>query len=80
MFAQAIYEIRVLLAGYLGSQNTGDMSVRQAAHLAYALHNQAEAVLSGQQADFSGTHSMLRAMDDMLHSNYAKRFSSDLPA
>lgn len=41
VLAQAIYEIRVLLSGYLGSENEGELPVRQAAHLAYALHNQA---------------------------------------
>ena len=39
LLAQAVYEIRLLLAGYLGSQSTADNAVRQAAHLAYALHN-----------------------------------------
>ncbi len=46
--AQAVFEIRVLLADYLGSGNTGDLPVRQAAHLAYALHSQALAVLEGR--------------------------------
>jgi hypothetical protein len=34
-----------LLSGYLGTQSSGDISVRQAAHLAYALHNEALAIL-----------------------------------
>ena len=48
ILAQAIYEIRLLLSGYLGSQNKGDTSVREAAHLAYALHNEALAVIEGK--------------------------------
>ena len=80
MFAQAIYEIRGLLAGYLGSENTGDISVRQAAHLAYAFHNQAESVLSGQPADLANSLSIIRATDEMFNSNYAQIFNTDLPA
>jgi len=49
--AWALYEIRVLLAGHLGSDNPGDPAVRQAAHTAHALHNQALAVLEGRSFD-----------------------------
>lgn len=45
--ALALYQIRILLSDYLGSQNEGDIVVRQAAHLAYALHNEALAVVEG---------------------------------
>ena len=47
VLAFAVYEIRLLLAHHLGSDDTPDPSVRTAAHLAYALHNQADAVLHG---------------------------------
>lgn len=47
ILAQAVYDIRVLLSGYLGSNVNADPSVRIAAHLAYALHNDALAVLEG---------------------------------
>jgi len=52
--ALALYQIRVLLSGYLGSQSEGDMSVRQAAHLAYALHNEALALVEGGSFDSAG--------------------------
>lgn len=44
ILAFAVYELRLLLAGHLGSEATADPAVRAAAHLAYALHNQALAV------------------------------------
>jgi hypothetical protein len=34
ILAQGIYEIRLLLSGYLGSENSGDPVIRRAAHLA----------------------------------------------
>jgi len=36
ILARALYEVRLLLSGYLGSQTVADINVRQAAHLAYA--------------------------------------------
>ncbi len=47
LMAAAIYEIRILLASYLGSENDANSDVRLAAHLAYALHNEAENLLTG---------------------------------
>ena len=46
--ALALYQIRILLSGYLGTSSKGDISVRQAAHLAYASHNEALAILPFQ--------------------------------
>lgn len=51
VLAFAVYEIRLLLASHLGSGNQSDLSIRAAAHLAYALHNQADAVLQGGTFD-----------------------------
>lgn len=51
ILAFAVYEIRLLLAGHLGSEDTTEPAVRAAAHLAYALHNQALAVLEGRSFD-----------------------------
>ena len=48
LMSAAIYEIRGLLSGFLGSGNEGESCVRLAAHLAYALHNEALAVLEGE--------------------------------
>jgi hypothetical protein len=53
ILAQGIYEIRQLLSGFLGSENAGEPCVRRAAHLAYALHNEALAVIDGGTFDAS---------------------------
>lgn len=47
LMAAAVYEIRQLLSLYLGSECDADDSVRLAAHLSYALHNDALAILEG---------------------------------
>ena len=47
ILAPGIHEIRLLLAGYLESQNAGDPVVRRAAHLAYALHHEALSIIDG---------------------------------
>jgi hypothetical protein len=51
LLARALYEIRLLLAPYLGSDCEADLPVREAAHLAYALHNEALAVVEGSGFD-----------------------------
>lgn len=66
----ALYQIRVLLSSYLGSQNEGDMSVRQAAHLAYALHNEALALVEGGSFDPTTVIRRLEAVDAMLSSEF----------
>jgi hypothetical protein len=78
VFAQAIYEIQVLLAGYLGSQNSADLAVREAAHLAYALHNEALAVLSGKHLDVEASLSRIRAVDRIFTENFLPRFQAHL--
>jgi len=76
--ALALFEIRVLLSGYLGSQNDGDISVRQAAHLAYALHNEALALLEGGTFDAEAVKLRLAAVDGMLNSRFTDLFSKVL--
>ncbi|WJI15908.1 hypothetical protein MWN52_00925 [Pseudoxanthomonas winnipegensis] len=73
VLAFAITEIRQLLAGYLGSQADADLSVRIAAHLAYALHNQAHAVLEGKSFDTQQALRALGAVDSMLGTEYERR-------
>ena len=74
VLAQAICEIRTLLSGYLGSGNAGDMAVRQAAHLAYALHNQALATLDGKVFDVSEAIAQFGFADRVLGAGFAERF------
>lgn len=56
------------LSGHLGSQNDGDIGVRQAAHLAYALHNEALALVEGGTFDPESVNRRLAAVDEMLFS------------
>ena len=74
LFAHALYEIRVLLAGYLGSANAGDPAVRCAAHLAYALHDEALALTEGRSVSIDKAVDKLAIVDAMFGERYADRF------
>ena len=76
ILAQALYEIRVLLSSCLGSDNAGDLCVRQAAHLAYALHNEALSVMEGGSFETGHISDRLRAVDRMLGSDFFFRFAA----
>jgi len=75
VLAFAVYEIRLLLAHHLGRGDTPDPAVRAAAHLAYALHNQADAVLHGGTFDPQQAAEALGAVDRMLETNFQARLS-----
>jgi hypothetical protein len=77
--ALALFQIRVLLSSYLGSENDGDRSVRQAAHLAYALHNEALALLEGGSFDAEAVARRLSIVDEMLSSKFRELFARVLP-
>ncbi|GFM82597.1 hypothetical protein PSCICN_32890 [Pseudomonas cichorii] len=66
LLALALLEIRGGLADYLGSDVDAPISVRVAAHIAYALHNEAEAAYNN--ADFQIEHASLKitAIDQIL--------------
>lgn len=51
LLANALYKIRLLLSSYLGSENDAPIDVRIAAHLAYAWHNEASALIAGDGFD-----------------------------
>ena len=78
ILAKAIYEIRLLLSGYLGSNVDADPSVRIAAHLAYALHNDALAVLEGN--GFSADEALKRVADSLLGVEAGSEFVRSLEA
>ena len=72
LMSAAIYEIRVLLSGYLGSESRGDPCVRLAAHLAYALHNQAEGVIDGKlNFDLEATHELVKEAEEIVGHKFA---------
>ena len=74
LLAFAIYEIRLLLANHLGGDSASELPVRVAAHLAYALHNEADAVLQGESFDAQSAFARLGAVDRMLGSDLQDRF------
>jgi hypothetical protein len=74
LVALALFEIRVLLSGFLGSKADADANIRQAAHLAYALHNDAIAIVEGRHFDVEEAMSRLRAVDAMLGAAFSDRF------
>lgn len=74
LLAQAIYEIRLLLGPYLGSNNDADMAVRLAAHLSYALHNEALAHLEGQEFDVEEALTKIKAIDEIVKGDYSEYF------
>lgn len=75
LLAFAVYEIRLLLAGHLGSQSTSELPVRAAAHLAYALHNEANSMLHGDSFDAQRAIERLGAVDRMLGTDFQGRFA-----
>ena len=73
LLANALYEIRVLLSPYIGSKVDAPMEVRLAAHLAYALHNEALAITEGSGFDVRAALRKVSAIDNILHVNEAAR-------
>ena len=67
ILAQAIYEIRLLLASKLENKTSEGF----AASLAYALHNDAEAILENRPEDFD-IKNTLKRLDSL-----AKRYSEE---
>jgi len=78
--ALAVFQIRVLLSAYLGSDSAGDMPVRQAAHLAYALHNEALATFEGRPADMQSAIQRIAKADEMLGGDLHRLFEQFLQA
>jgi hypothetical protein len=74
LLAFAVYELRLLLAGHLGSDGQTDVATRAAAHLAYALHNQALAVLEGRSFDMKAALDALAGLDTRFSENFVQRF------
>jgi hypothetical protein len=66
LLAKALYEIRVLLSPYLGSDCEADLPVREAAHLAYALHNEALAVIESRDFDLQDATAKVAAIKNLL--------------
>jgi hypothetical protein len=76
ILAFAVYELRLLLAGHLGSDNESDLSTRAAAHLAYSLHNQALAVLEGRDFDAKAAVEAIARVDAMFGENFVQQLNA----
>jgi hypothetical protein len=76
ILAQAIFDIRLLLSGYLGSNAVvdADESVRLAAHMAYALHNEAFSILNGQEFDNLQAVEKIKVVDQIFSENISDKY------
>lgn len=75
LIANALYEIRLLLSPYLGSENEAPPAVRFAAHLAYALHNEALASAAGAGFDVNTALEKVAAIDGILNTDHGRRLA-----
>ena len=72
IMAAAVYEIRLLLANYLGDDCDADPDVRLAAHLSYALHNDASAIMNGKPCnDVSEMKSRIKKAQQIAKTTYS---------
>jgi len=71
LLAAALYEIRLQLVGRVG--RTDDSPETLAGALAYALHNDAMAVLAGNSFDEDAVWRRLKRVDERLGSDVSER-------
>jgi hypothetical protein len=76
LFAMALYEIRILLAPFAGSELPYE--VRFAWRLAYALHNDAEAVMSGKSFDIEASLKRIAHIDQSFGEDDGKRIADEM--
>lgn len=76
LIANALYEIRLLLSPYLGSENDASRDVRLAAHLAYALHNEAAALIDSEKFDVEAALRKVAAIDNTVPGNDGGRLAA----
>lgn len=73
LIANALYEIRLVLSSYIGSENDAPPEVRFAAHLAYALHNEALALAAGTGFDVNCALRKVAEIDGIIGSEDGRR-------
>ena len=74
ILAQALYDIRLLLSDHLGSKSNADVSIRLAAHLAYALHEDCLSVLADGSFDTSKAVSRIKAIEGIVGNDISANF------
>jgi len=77
LLAAAVFELRVLLANHLDPEKRGPEAA--AACLAYALHNQALAVLEGRPFDVALALDGLARLEPMLGAAQVQQFRELVP-
>lgn len=75
ILAFAVLELRTLLSGHLSSGETDDPPARAAAHLAFALHNHAIAVLEGRSFDPADAVAAIAHVDGLFGENFVQRLT-----
>ena len=76
ILAQSVYELRLLLSDHLGSTDKKMMCEAVSAHLAYALHNDALAIIENRPDDFDIDKAIknIKRVDEMYGENFVGRF------
>lgn len=75
LIASALFQIRVILGAYIGQGIDAPADVRLAAHLSYALHNEAAALAAGTCFDISSALKKVAAIDNVLGSDDGSRLA-----
>jgi hypothetical protein len=76
IMAQAVYELRGLLGNYLGNKDPEVQSESVSAHLAYALHNEALAIIEDRPEDFDVDIAIknVKRVDEIYGEQFGERF------
>ena len=76
ILAQAVYELRLLLSDHLGSTDKEMQCEAVSAHLAYALHNEALAIIENRPDDFDIDNAIesIKRVDERYGEKFGDRF------
>ncbi len=76
ILAQAVYELKGLLGNYLGNRSPEAQSESVSAHLAYALHNEALAIIEDRPDDFNIDVALknVKRVDEIYGEQFGDRF------
>ena len=76
ILAQAVYELRLLLSDHLGSTDKDVLCEAVSAHLVYALHNEALAIIEDRPDDFDIANAIesIRKVDERFGEQFGDRF------
>ena len=77
LIARALYEIRLLLASHVGGFSEASPEVREAAELAYSLHNYALASMRGESYSVHDAREAIQRLDLRLGYQISERFKSE---